>query len=61
VQVLIERRHRDVEDQRGQDAPLWRAGVGVPVFAELGKYPGLEERLHQREHALVLDPGPHPL
>jgi site-specific DNA recombinase len=45
---------------RSQDPSLRRAGVGIPVFAEFGENPGLEERLHQREHALVLDPGPHP-
>ena len=37
------------------------AGVGVLVLAELGQDPGLEERLDQREHALVLDPAPHPV
>ena len=60
VQVLIERRHRDVEDQRGQDPSLQGAGMGVLVIAEIGEDPGLEEHLDQREHALVLDPGPHP-
>ena len=38
-----------------------RAGVGFPVLAELGEDPGLEERLDQRQHALVLDPRPHPV
>ena len=38
---------------------------GVPVrlscvFAELGEDPGLEERLHQRQHALVFDPRSAP-
>ena len=61
MQVLIERRQGDVGQQRGQDAALRRAGVGVPVLAELGEHPGLEERLDQREHPLVLDPLPHPV
>jgi hypothetical protein len=39
---------------------------GVPVggvlpFAEFGEDPGLQERLDQRQHALVLDPCPHPV
>ena len=43
------------------DSPLRSAGIGVLVAAELGEHPGFKERLDQREHALVLDPGPHPL
>src|SRR4051794_38269282 len=46
---------------RSQDAALRRAGVAVFPLAGLGEHPGLEERLHQREHALVLDPGSHPV
>ena len=42
------------------DAALRRAGPGVLVLPEFGEHPGLEERLDQRQHALVLDPGPHP-
>ena len=38
-----------------------RAGEGFAVLAEFGEHPGLEERLHQRQHALVLDPRPHPV
>ena len=38
---------------------------GVPVesltvLTEFGEHPGLEERLHQGQHALVLDARPHP-
>ena len=38
---------------------------GVPVIvsaaaARLGQDPGPQERLHQRQHALVPDPSPHP-
>jgi hypothetical protein len=40
---------------------LRRAGPGVLAVAELGEDPGLEEGLDQREHTLVLDPGPHPV
>ena len=46
---------------RSQDAALRRAGERVAVLAQFGEHPGLEERFHQRQHALVLDPGPHPL
>ena len=43
--------------------PPARAVPTATVFlvAELSENPGLEERLDQRKHALVLDPGPHPL
>jgi site-specific DNA recombinase len=44
-----------------EDAALRGAGPGIPDFAELGEDPGLEERLDQRQHALVLDPDPHPV
>jgi hypothetical protein len=40
---------------------LWRAGVSLAVLAEFGEHPGLEERLHQGQHTLVLDARPHPL
>jgi integrase len=43
--MLIEHRQRDVGQQRGQDAALRRAGQGVPLIAEFGEDPGLEERL----------------
>jgi site-specific DNA recombinase len=43
-----------------EDGPLRCAGVGVLALAEFGENPGLAERLDQREHPLVLDPGPHP-
>jgi site-specific DNA recombinase len=46
---------------RSQDAALRRAGPGLLAVAGLGENPGFEERLDQREHALVLDPGPHPV
>jgi hypothetical protein len=61
VQLLIEHRHGDVEDQRGEDPALRRAGVGIPVLAEFGENTGLQERLHQRQHPLVLNPQPHPI
>jgi site-specific DNA recombinase len=44
-----------------EDAALRGAGEGVAVLAELGEHPGLQERLHQGQYALVLDSGPHPL
>jgi hypothetical protein len=37
MQMLIEHRHGDIEDQRGEDASLWRAGKGVPDLAEFRK------------------------
>nr|WP_245651756.1 hypothetical protein [Streptosporangium amethystogenes] len=54
--MLIEHAQHHVEDQRRQDAALRRTGVGVPVFAEFGEDPGFEERLDQRQDALVLHP-----
>jgi hypothetical protein len=42
------------------DAPLRRAGEGVLGFAELGEEPGFQERLHQRQYPLVLDPSADP-
>jgi len=38
---------------------LRRAGIGVLHLTEFGEDPGLEERLDQPQHALVLDPGSH--
>ncbi len=38
-----------------------RAGICLPVFAEFGEDPGLEERLNQPQHPLVLDPAAHPV
>ena len=46
---------------RSQDPSLRGAGDAVLAVSGLGEDTGLEERLHQREHALVLDPGPHPV
>ncbi len=60
VQVLIELRQGDVGQQRGEDAPLRRAGHGVPKLTELVQQPGLQERLDQRQHPLVLDPPSDP-
>ena len=54
--MLIEHRQRDVGQQRGEDAALRRAGDGVLQVTEFGEDPGLEERLNQQQHALVLDP-----
>ena len=31
------------------------------MLSEFGQHPGLEEGFHQRQHALVLDPCPHPV
>jgi hypothetical protein len=61
LKVLVEHVQGDVRQQWGQDAALRRAGVGVPVLAEFGQNPGLEERLDQPEHPLVLDPAAHPV
>jgi site-specific DNA recombinase len=44
-----------------EDAALRRAGQGVLPVAELGEHPGFEERLNQRQNALVLDPSAHPV
>jgi DNA invertase Pin-like site-specific DNA recombinase len=44
-----------------EDPTLRRAGVGVLDLAEFGEDPGLEERLDQPQHPLVLDPRPNPV
>ena len=47
---------------RSHDATLRSAGVGVLEVRRLrSRMPGLEERLHQRQHALVADPTAHPV
>jgi hypothetical protein len=53
VHVLIERAQGDIGQQRGQDASLRSAGEAVFPVAGLGEDSGLEECLHQREHAFV--------
>jgi hypothetical protein len=40
-----------------EDAPLRGARVAVLIVAEFGQNPGLQERLHQPQHTLVLHPG----
>ena len=60
MDVLIEHAERDVGQQRGQDPSLRGPGRGVPLLTELGEDPGLEERLDQGQHALVLHPRPDP-
>ena len=60
VDVLIEHAQRDVRQQRGQDPSLRGPGRGVPLLTEFGEDPGLEERLDQGQHALVLHPRPDP-
>jgi hypothetical protein len=57
--MLVEGRQRDVAEQRGENPPLWGAGDGVPPGAILGQDAGLEERLDQRQDALVGDPSAH--
>jgi hypothetical protein len=39
---------------------LRRPSLGVLHDLGLGEGPGLAERLHQRQHACVADPPPHP-
>ena len=59
--VLIEHAKRDVGQQRGQDASLRGAGVGLLEIAGLCHDPGLQEGLHQRHDAFVLHPCPDPV
>ena len=59
--MLIEHRQRDVGQERGQDPALRGAGVGVLAVAGLGHHTGLEERLHQQQHAFVFHPMTHPV
>ncbi len=60
-EVLVEDRECDVGQQRREDAPLGRAGLGVPRHAVLGEDAGMEERLHQPHDTLVPDPMSHPV
>src|SRR5262245_20538175 len=59
--MLIEHRHRHVEDQRGKDAALRRSSPGVLTLAKFGENPGLEKRLDQCQNAFVFDPQTYPL
>jgi hypothetical protein len=56
--VLVEHRQRDVGQQRRDDAALRSPGVGVLAFAEFCEDPGLQERFHQGQDPLILDPLP---
>ncbi len=58
--MLIERRQRDVRQQRREDPALRRAGDRVLDASLLGHDPGPQERLDKRQHALVPDPPTHP-
>ena len=60
MDVLIEHAQRDVGQEWGKDPSLRGPGRGVPLLTELGEDSGLEERLDQGQHALVLHPRPHP-
>jgi hypothetical protein len=51
----------DVGEQGGEDPALWGTGVRLPKLSILTEDVGLQERLHQVQHALVSDPGPHPV
>jgi site-specific DNA recombinase len=46
---------------RREDRPLRGTGVVLPQNAVLTEDPGLEERLHQIQDALIGDPCPHPV
>ena len=59
-EVVVERRQRDVGQQRRKDAALGCAGVGVFLSSELGQDPGVEEHPDKAQHSLVPDPSPHP-
>jgi hypothetical protein len=58
-EVLVQRRQRDVGQQRGEDPALWGAGDRPLKATLLGQDPGVEERLDERQHALVFDPVAH--
>ena len=58
--MLIERRQRDVRQQGREDPALRRAGDRVLEAAVLGHDPGPQERLDERQHALVCDTLAHP-
>lgn len=57
LHVLIKHRQRDVGQQRRDNPALRCPGRRVLAFAEFGHDPGLEERLDQGQHPLVLDPA----
>jgi hypothetical protein len=57
LSVLIEHGYRRCWPAVGTGCPLLRADPGVLAITEFGQEPGFEERLDQREHALVFDSG----
>jgi hypothetical protein len=57
-EVVVERRQRDVGQQRGEYPALRGAGIGLFPPAVGRHDPGFEERLDQRAHPLVRDPPP---
>ena len=60
-EVIVEDGQGDVGQQRGEDPTLRGAGDRVRFGPVLGEDPGLQERLHQRQDALVPDSAPHPV
>jgi hypothetical protein len=60
-EMLVECGQRDVGQQRRQDATLRGARRRVPQPGLLVEDPGFEERLDQRQDALVGDPLPYPV
>lgn len=58
-EVLVQDRQRDVGQQRGEDPALRGAGDRAFEATVLGKDPGVQERLDERQHALVFDPVAH--
>src|ERR1022692_3064553 len=57
-EVLVQRRQRDVGQQRGEYPALGGAGQAFFPVADGRHDPGFEERLDQRAYPLVLDPCP---
>jgi hypothetical protein len=58
--MLIERRQGDVRQQGREHPTLRRAGDRVLEASLLGQDPGPQERLDERQHALVRDALAHP-
>ena len=57
--MLIEFRQRDVREQRRED-PACGVPVTVSSKPACSHDPGPQERLDERQHALVPDPPTHP-
>jgi hypothetical protein len=56
LELAVEHAQGHVGQQRGCNAPLWRAGESPFELARLGHYPGPQERADKRQDSTVADP-----